>query len=138
MNPIDHLKSVLYDPTGKCCITGSDEDRAIVDRALQAMAEQPAPVQQESDDSLLLCASDLEHSAIYDNHSEMQSCIRAVALRIKTLADPQQAQRKPLPQGEWPKHPSPYVNDQYRGYLKSDLDDYAMQVLAAHGIKEQP
>lgn len=48
----------------------------------------------------------------------------------------QPAQHKLLPQGEWPKHPSPYVNDQYRGYLRSDLDDCAMQVLAAHGIKE--
>jgi hypothetical protein len=46
------------------------------------------------------------------------------------------AQRKPLPKGEWPKHPSPYVDDQYIGYAKSDLDDYATQVLAAHGIKE--
>lgn len=37
-------------------------------------------------DSLLLCASDLQHSAIYDNHIEMQSCIRAVADRITALA----------------------------------------------------
>ena len=37
------------------------------------------------EDSLLLCASDLQHSAIYDNHSEMQSCIRAVADRITAL-----------------------------------------------------
>lgn len=44
--------------------------------------------------------------------------------------------RKPLPKGEWPKHPSLYVNDQYLGYPKSDLDDYAMQVLKIHGIKE--
>jgi hypothetical protein len=44
------------------------------------------------------------------------------------------AQRKPLPKGEWPKHPS--VDDPYIGYDKSDLNDYAMQVLAAHGIKE--
>lgn len=53
----------------------------------------PQPAQQEPDDSLLLCASDLEHSAIYDNSSEMQSCIRAVASRIKALAVPQPAQR---------------------------------------------
>ena len=45
MNILEQLKSVLCDPSGKCCITGSDEDRAIVDRALQALAEQPA--QQE-------------------------------------------------------------------------------------------
>ena len=37
------------------------------------------------EDSLLLCASDLQHSAIYDNHIEMQSCIRAVADRITAL-----------------------------------------------------
>ena len=46
------------------------------------------------------------------------------------------AQRKPLPYGEWPKKPSPYVNDEYKGYSKSDLHDYAMQVLEIHGIKE--
>lgn len=40
MNPIEQLKSVLCDPSGKCCIKGTDEDRAIVDRALQAL-EQP-------------------------------------------------------------------------------------------------
>jgi hypothetical protein len=39
MNPLEKLKSVLCDPEGKCCITGSDEDRAIVDRALQALAQ---------------------------------------------------------------------------------------------------
>ena len=41
MSPIDKLKSVLCGPDGKCCIAGSDEDRAIIDRALQAL-EQPA------------------------------------------------------------------------------------------------
>lgn len=48
-------------------------------------------VEADPDDSLLICASDLEHSAIYDNHSEMQSCIRAVAQRIKSLATHPQA-----------------------------------------------
>jgi hypothetical protein len=47
MNPIEQLKSVLCDPSGKCCIAGSDEDRAIVDRALQALAEQPAQQEYE-------------------------------------------------------------------------------------------
>jgi hypothetical protein len=41
MKPIDQLKSVLCDPESRCCIAGSDEDRAIVDRALKALA-QPA------------------------------------------------------------------------------------------------
>jgi hypothetical protein len=39
MSPLEQLKSVLCDPDGKCCITGSDDDRAIVDRALQALAQ---------------------------------------------------------------------------------------------------
>jgi hypothetical protein len=41
MSPLEQLKSVLCDPEGQCCILGSDEDRAIIDRALQALA-QPA------------------------------------------------------------------------------------------------
>jgi hypothetical protein len=39
MDAIEQLKSVLCDPEGKCCIAGSDEDRAIIDRALQALAQ---------------------------------------------------------------------------------------------------
>ena len=39
MTAIDQLKSVLCDPEGKCCIAGSDEDRAIIDRALDALAQ---------------------------------------------------------------------------------------------------
>jgi hypothetical protein len=39
MNPIDQLKAVLCDSSGKCCIDGSDEDRAIVDRALKELAK---------------------------------------------------------------------------------------------------
>jgi hypothetical protein len=45
MNQLDQLKSVLCNPEGKCCIAGSDEDRAIVDRALEALAQPPLPVQ---------------------------------------------------------------------------------------------
>lgn len=46
MNALNQLKSVLCDPSGKCSIAGSDEDRAIVDRALQAIeqAEKVEPV----------------------------------------------------------------------------------------------
>ena len=39
-----------------------------------------------AEDSLLLCASDLQHSAIYDNPHEMVDCVRAVADRITALA----------------------------------------------------
>ena len=39
MNAIEQLKSVLCNHDGRCCIAGSDEDRAIVDRALQTLAQ---------------------------------------------------------------------------------------------------
>jgi hypothetical protein len=38
MNAIEQLKSVLCGPDGQCCITGADEDRLIIDRALAALA----------------------------------------------------------------------------------------------------
>lgn len=41
---------------------------------------------ESQEDSLLLCASDLQHSAIYDNSAEMQACMRDVADRIAALA----------------------------------------------------
>jgi phosphoribosylformylglycinamidine (FGAM) synthase-like enzyme len=36
--PIEDLKAVLCDPEGKCCITGSDGDRRVVDDALRELA----------------------------------------------------------------------------------------------------
>ena len=46
---------------------------------------------ESQDDSLLLCASDLQHSAICDSHVEMQSCMLAVADRIAVIASKGQA-----------------------------------------------
>ena len=63
---------------------------------------------------------------------------QALAEQIKReLVGEQPPQRKPLPKNEWPKHPSSYWNDEYIGFSKSDLTNYAMQVLAAHNIKEK-
>ena len=75
-------------------VYSADQMRAYVDadRAARAPADSvTAPAAgvvagPEDGDSLMLCASDLEHSAIYDNHVEMQSCIRAVAARVRALA----------------------------------------------------
>jgi len=53
MNPIDQLKAVLCDPNGKCCIDGSDEDRAIIDRALQALAQGRKPWVGLTDEEIL-------------------------------------------------------------------------------------
>jgi len=66
-------------------------------------------IHESQEDSLLICASDLQHSAIYDNHVEMQSCMRAVAARIAALvhaapkaepAAPQPVAREPLSEAQ--------------------------------------
>ena len=74
----------MYDAPGETLDIGADIRAA----AKRLLAEHPAAVapQGDEDDSLLLCASDLQHSAIYDSHSEMQDCARSVADRIKALA----------------------------------------------------
>ncbi len=86
--------------SGVFTVYSANQMRAYADATCAARgAAQAAPVATDSDDalmaremyesqddSLLLCASDLQHSAIYDNHIEMQSCIRAVADRITALA----------------------------------------------------
>ena len=50
MTAIETLISVLCDPEGKCCISGSDDDRRLIDSALAeiAQAAQPAPAQADS------------------------------------------------------------------------------------------
>jgi hypothetical protein len=44
--PVAMLESVLCGPDGKCCIDGSDADRAVVDSALAALRAASAPVAQ--------------------------------------------------------------------------------------------
>ena len=46
MTAIETLISVLCGPDGKCCISGSDDDRRLIDSALAELAKaaQPAPV----------------------------------------------------------------------------------------------
>jgi hypothetical protein len=41
--PVAALESVLCDPSGKCCIAGSEKDRAIVDAALAALKQNTTP-----------------------------------------------------------------------------------------------
>ena len=50
MTAIETLISVLCDPEGKCCISGSDDDRRLIDSALAELAQaaQPAPATQQA------------------------------------------------------------------------------------------
>lgn len=52
MNPLDELKSVLCDPDGKCCIAGSDGDRAVIDAALQRLSQELAACELTDDEIL--------------------------------------------------------------------------------------
>ena len=45
---VEDLKSVLCDPQGLCCISGSNEDRAIVDKALTSIQAEPQYVDVDS------------------------------------------------------------------------------------------
>ena len=79
-----------------------------------------------ADDSLLLCASDLQHSAIYDNHEEMKACMRAVAKRIAALAS-----AAAQPAGEYPPLPEPY-HVAYDDIDKEDVKCFAEGQLRAY------
>ena len=84
---------------------------------------------KSQDDSLPLCASDLQHSAIYDNHVEMQSCMRAVAERITDLA----AGPQPAPTAD------SVLEDaaRYRwlaDYLVGDLTDLDDEIVACKSV----
>ena len=42
MTPLETLNALLCDPSGKCCIRGSDEDRRLIDEALASHGQAPA------------------------------------------------------------------------------------------------
>ena len=66
MTPIEQLISVLCDPSGKCCIHGSEADRQIVDSALAALRAAIAqPVQPTFD----LEANERAYTAIIGERS---------------------------------------------------------------------
>jgi len=79
MNAVEQLKSVLCDPDGKCCIAGSDEDRAIVDRALLALA---APVQEPEQEPVTVA---IEHCLSARN--ERTPCPHTVSTPAAVMAD---------------------------------------------------
>jgi len=71
-----------------------------------------------ADDSLLLCALDLHHSAIYDNPHEMVDCVRAVADRITALAASAPVAPAPEPAPINPR--TQYLTVVYRGVEAGD------------------
>lgn len=127
-------------------LSAADTEGAIRDKLIElgwTPPAQPAPVQepvtQQAAAYVAICEvlEQLGFGVLSRAPSKNQIDETCDVLRTLYTTPPAAQPAVPLPQSEWPKHPSPYVNDEYRGYLKSDLDDYAMQVLAAHGITEK-
>jgi len=91
MEAIDQLKSVLCDPEGKCCIAGSDEDRAIVDRALAALAQ---PAQEPVREALKLALDAFENASFAKEN-------KAIAAIKAALAQPAQRPLVDLTDADW-------------------------------------
>lgn len=65
--------------------------------------EEAAEDGRDPDDSVLVCASDLQHSAIFDSHEEERDCMNAIAKRLKDIAAAPQvvAEGWELPVATW-------------------------------------
>ena len=114
---LNQLKSVLCDPEGKCCIAGSDEDRAIVDRALEALAQPPLPVQPEP----LEYWNAVEGWVKIDEVREHFNTVNCGTIykhggegRVPLYTAPPQQQAEPPP--EWP-------------LIKNILDEYGLSAI---------
>lgn len=56
---IENLRAVLCDPEGKCCITGSDEDRRIITAALRSLSAPSAiAATDEEREAVIACLGD--------------------------------------------------------------------------------
>ena len=96
-NPIDDLKFVLCDPDGKCCISGSDKDRRIIDKALSELTrsqQKPSGDVQAALDcldhleaSLDGCYADYEIKTIRAALTEQQPDVNAELLEALNKAE---------------------------------------------------
>ena len=84
MDAIETLISVLCDPEGKCCISGSDDDRRLIDSALADLAAAPAQpaaqqglAQQEAQEPATVprfnCWSTNEGDSWFDHPADSQA-----------------------------------------------------------------
>lgn len=138
MNPIEQLKSVLCDPEGKCCIDGSDEDRAVVDKALQALAQpEQEPVAGLTPSGYFIKGWDAR--GIHEKTSGSVESDRAMRHYMLGITDTTPPQRKPLTAANALKLKDAF----YAGFDAydtpaapcSDVDEKWAEYKAAHGIR---
>lgn len=118
MSAVEQLKSVLCGPDGKCCIAGSDEDRAIIDRALRAL-EQPAvePYGWHVTGSNELLRGEYAQSDAESDAKRYGGTARAVALYTAPQAQQPAVERDPwkgLSDVQWVDIMN--ANDAWHGY----------------------
>ena len=71
MNAIETLTSVLCDPEGKCCISGSDDDRRLIDSALAELAQAA------------------QQASTVTNYTTLGAAMRAIRQSIQMIGDPE-------------------------------------------------
>jgi hypothetical protein len=139
MSPLEQLKSVLCDPEGTCCIAGSDEDRAIIDRALQALAAQQEPVTWlENLKRLASICPELPMVTYSEEDVDDLNCWAIeVATCIDGIATPPAAQRKPLTDEQIEKCTEAADSKWADAFVPIEWARHLTKAIeAAHGIKE--
>ena len=97
---LEALESVLCNPDGKCCIDGSNADRAVVDAALTALRaalaqqDEPKPMSPEQRQRWEELAAMPQQAEPVEQLAELQAMLRAEVDRL--IAAGIQPQRKPL------------------------------------------
>ena len=120
--PVTALESVLCDPSGKCCIEGSDADRAIVDGALAALKaakQEPVAYIQPYDLEFLKTYSGQCQAVLYRKPAKTRIAIYTSPLASKPLTDEQIAKIASTP----------------CAVVGSYVHTFARAIEAAHGIK---
>lgn len=87
MNAIETLVSVLCDPEGKCCISGSDDDRRLIDSALADLAQAAqADRIAELEAALFAYASEFEPNSDGDpDVGSIHKNIRAMKAKLASI-----------------------------------------------------
>ena len=88
MNAIEQLKSVLCDQEGKCCIWGSDADRAIVDRALEELTTPQQAEAVPTDAELIRCWVEKTPGGEIDGIASMRKVLKKFGARQQAEAVP--------------------------------------------------
>ena len=101
----DNLTAMLCDPEGKCCISGSDADRRIIDDALdilRALAAEPAPEPVAKMNMPLIWLYSHCRALGMTKHSDSGQLEHDIALFVADLKDAHPPKAEPAPTTQVP------------------------------------